>query len=308
MLIGHEIQTRYFDTQIITNCIHRAYLLEGIKGLGKATFARAISQKILGGSDAESLMRAGSHPDFTELKIQEDTKTGKLRRDITRDQVEKLLIFMMRHPVIAKHKVVLIDAADDLNLSAANNLLKWIEEPRPNTCVLMVAHRPERLLPTIRSRCTRIVFKPLSKSDFDIFTEENELPNTAAFYELSGGVPGQAITMNDPNVQKVNALMAGLVQKQFQADPLEINQSVSALLPSTDLEGLTTSFRLLRYNLRIAAGQGANARVAEIAAQAYTLAQGREAQAKSLNVDPKHVLVSTLLDLRDLSREGRADG
>src|SRR5438309_1221773 len=61
-------------------------------------------------------------------------------------------------------RVVVIDAADEMNPSAANAVLKVLEEPPQRALLFLVAHRVDRLLPTIRSRCRRVDLRPLTET------------------------------------------------------------------------------------------------------------------------------------------------
>ena len=311
MIVGHESQRRYFERSMAAGTLHQAYLLDGPQGMGKATFARALAPNLMGGAQTVNLLASGAHPDFMEIRIEQDPKTGKPYRDIRREQIEKMLVFMTKHAALADRKVILIDAADDLNTNAANNLLKWLEEPRPHTCILLIAHRVDRLLPTLRSRCARVRFPPLDRDTFDRFAAQQNLDKLGSgtdLFGLSSGVPGLALALTNAEVWQANEGISALVQQGFQSDPLYLCQAASSLLPSKDLDGLALGLRLLRYGLRTRAGQGTTRDQADFAARAYALTQNREAQAKALNLDPVQVFTALLLDLQDLSREGRAHG
>ena len=91
---------------------------------GQIPAAKAVGARIRG------FVRGRRHPDYMEPAIIADPKTGKLRSEITRDQVSEVLEFLGKFSALSERKVVLIDAIDDLNVSAANSLLKWLEEPR----------------------------------------------------------------------------------------------------------------------------------------------------------------------------------
>lgn len=307
MIYGHEAHRRHMETALTSGRLHHAYLLSGPKGLGKAGFAETILPALLGraeGPEPDALLASGAHPDFMRLEIEADPKTGKMRSEITRDQVEKLLDFLIKHAALAQRKVVLIDAADDLNVNAANNLLKWLEEPRPNTCLLLISHRPDGLLPTIRSRCATLRFKPLSEADFALFAAGAGLNGGADLWALSGGIPGEALSMARPEVKATQEALSDLVAGLERVDPLQLANLSRDLLVGTDAEGFRLSLRLLRGCLRDAAGQGENAARAQWAAEAYALTLGREARVSALNMDLVQTWTGLLLDLQDLARQG----
>src|SRR5690606_19534895 len=106
------------------------------------------------------LLAAGSHPDFRMLERLE-RPTGGLARNISVDQVRSLGALLSVTPSMSPWRVIVIDSADDLETSAANALLKMLEEPPANTLFFLVSHAPGRLLPTIRSRCRRLDFARL---------------------------------------------------------------------------------------------------------------------------------------------------
>ena len=97
---------------------------------------------------------AQSHPDIRVLQRRVNEKTGKLRSEILIEDVRDVLDFLHLKPAESHWRVVIIDAADDLNRNAANAILKMLEEPAARTVLILVSHAPGSLLPTIRSRCS----------------------------------------------------------------------------------------------------------------------------------------------------------
>jgi DNA polymerase-3 subunit delta' len=178
VIFGQEAAVEQFRSAWKSRSLHHAWLLAGPRGVGKATFAGAAAIRLLAEAagpafDASGLdtpddhpiaklIAAGSHPDLRWLKRLENEKTGNLARNITVDQVRQLGEFLALTPALSAWRVVVIDSVDELEKSAANALLKMLEEPPPNTVFLLVSHAPGRLLPTIRSRCRRLQFEALS--------------------------------------------------------------------------------------------------------------------------------------------------
>jgi DNA polymerase-3 subunit delta' len=188
--------------------LHHAWLLAGPRGVGKATFARAAALKVLAdaagpptgsGLDVPAshsiahLLTAGSHPDFRLLERLEKP-AGGLARNISVDQVRGLGQMLGVTPSLSPWRAIVIDAADDLEASAANALLKMLEEPPANTLFLLVAHAPGRLLPTIRSRCRRLDFDSLS-DDVMAPLLETLTPGKPdrELVALAAGSPGRAL-------------------------------------------------------------------------------------------------------------------
>ena len=176
MIIGQSRAVEQFANAWRTRRLHHAWLLAGPKGVGKASFAKSAAARML--ADAAGpiiqadgletppdhpiarLLAAGSHPDFRLLERLE-RPTGGLARNISVDQVRSLSGFLSVTPSLSPRRAIVIDAADDLEASAANALLKMLEEPPANTLFFLVSHAPGRLLPTIRSRCRRLDFERL---------------------------------------------------------------------------------------------------------------------------------------------------
>jgi DNA polymerase-3 subunit delta' len=192
MIFGHSEAVEQFRKAWDSRSLHHAWLLAGPRGVGKAHFARAAARRILAeaagptfdASDLETpqdhpiakLIAAGSHPDMRWLERLENEKTGNINRNIKVDQVRELGEFMALSPALSDWRLAVIDSIDELEASAANALLKMLEEPPPNTLFLLVSHAPGRLLPTIRSRCRRLQFHPLADDAMTSVLEE-QLPD-----------------------------------------------------------------------------------------------------------------------------------
>ena len=176
MIVGQDQAIDAFTSARRTRRLHHGWLLAGPKGVGKATFAKAAAKRVLAEAAGPSvdlpgletppdhptarLLAAGSHPDFRLLERLE-RPTGGLARNISVDQVRSLGELLGVTPSMSPWRAIVIDAADDLEASAANALLKMLEEPPANTLIFLVSHAPGRLLPTIRSRCRRLDFSRL---------------------------------------------------------------------------------------------------------------------------------------------------
>ncbi|PIB92179.1 DNA polymerase III subunit delta' [Caulobacter sp. FWC2] len=149
--------------------LHHAWLLTGPEGVGKATLAYRMARRLLGAKPEPSMgllgaapsdvvsrqVAARSHPDL--MVLERLTDDGKARKSIPVDEARRLPEFFANSPAVSPYRVAIIDAADDLNVNAANAVLKTLEEPPPRGVILLISHAPGKLLPTIRSRCRRLV-------------------------------------------------------------------------------------------------------------------------------------------------------
>ena len=215
MIFGQDRAVEQFVTAWRRGSLHHAWLLAGPKGVGKATFARDAATRVLAEAagpavDAPGLqtpddhriarlVEAGSHPDLRWLERLTNDKTDNLARNITVDQVRSLGDLFDLTPALSPWRVVVTDSIDDLEKSAANALLKMLEEPPGNTIFFLVSHAPGRLLPTIRSRCRRLDFQAL---DDDAMTSvlSNALPEQKDLQlnrviAAAGGSAGRALSL-----------------------------------------------------------------------------------------------------------------
>jgi DNA polymerase-3 subunit delta' len=148
--------------------MHHGWLLSGPEGIGKATLAYCFARFVLAGAadrDAQGRsldvpgdaiaarqVRALSHPGLLVIRRPYDAKSKRFSATIPVDEVRRLKAFLGRTSVAGAWRAVIVDSANELNISAANALLKSLEEPPPRTIFLLISSAPGRLLTTIRSR------------------------------------------------------------------------------------------------------------------------------------------------------------
>jgi len=161
--------------------LHHAYLLAGPEGVGKGTVARLLAQaaNCEGGRPDDACgacgpcrkIERGVHPDVVVVEPERvmaragrwEPKGGRTpSRDIVVDQIRELVdrrLSLRRYE--GRHRFVILDPADAMNVQAQNALLKTLEEPPPDTTLALVSSSADALLPTVRSRCLRLGFAPL---------------------------------------------------------------------------------------------------------------------------------------------------
>lgn len=223
-LLGHDDAEHEFLTAFNSGRLHHAWLVSGPKGIGKATLAWRMARFLIcqpvddsGGLFGDEAvvptsldipddhpvtrrMLALSEPRLFLLRRPVDARTGKLKQDITVDASRALKGFFAMSAADGGRRVVIIDAADEMNPSAANAVLKVLEEPPKNTFLLLVCHQPARLLPTIRSRCRVLRLAELSPADLGdamaaAVGEPSEIEDMASIAALAGGSVGRALQM-----------------------------------------------------------------------------------------------------------------
>ena len=176
-LVGHEMAERTLLAAQQTGKLHHAWLLTGPRGIGKATLAWRFARFLLAGQEGglfgapdsldvatdapgRNLIDARVHSGLFHLRRSLHPKDNRIRDEIAVDDVRELSAFMRKTE--EGWRVAIVDSADEMNRNSANAILKILEEPRPNSVLLIVAHASGRLLPTIRSRCRRLALLPLA--------------------------------------------------------------------------------------------------------------------------------------------------
>ena len=206
---GHERAEALFLEALASSRMHHGWLLCGPKGVGKASFAYRAARFLLKyGFDVPQKIeamalekedpvfrqtRALSHPDLLVLESQ----TAAGLPSIKLDHVLKARDFFSKKAGLGGWRVCIIDAADEMNLHAANGILKILEEPPPQSLFLLVAHRPQQILPTIRSRCRTLTFRPLEKEALmailRLHSPSSEEEERRAACDFAKGAPGAAL-------------------------------------------------------------------------------------------------------------------
>ena len=171
-IFGQEAAEAEFLDAFASGRLHHGWLLTGAEGVGKATLAWRIARFLLANQtpaedglfgappppasldvDPEHpvarRLRALSEPGLFLLRRGPNDKGDRLAQEIRVSEVRKLANFFGLSAADGGRRVVIVDAADELNTQAANALLKMLEEPPARTVMLLVAHQPSRLLPTI---------------------------------------------------------------------------------------------------------------------------------------------------------------
>ena len=216
-LVGHESAERTMFAALQSGRLHHAWLLTGPRGIGKATLAWRFARFLLAGqqgglfastsegldvasdSPGRALIDARSHPDLFHLRRTLHPETGRMRTEIVVDDVRDLSEFMHMTPAMGEWRVAIVDSADEMNRNAANAVLKILEEPPAKAVLLIVAHAPGRLLPTIRSRCRRLALQPLSSETvvrlLGVHAATTAQEERLALADLADGSIGRALEL-----------------------------------------------------------------------------------------------------------------
>jgi DNA polymerase III subunit delta' len=234
VLLGHDDLWRQFSSALTSSKLHHAWILGGTRGLGKAGFAlRAAAALVDPHNQHGNLIERGSHPDILIIKRlpKEATKddedadaSAELKRSITIEQIRRLQSSLTTRPGLSDKRAIIIDAADDLERSGANALLKSLEEPPVGTYFLLVSHASDRLLPTIRSRCQMLRFEPLNDTDMEQALSDAapdaSSAEIAALVKSGNGAPGQAIDFLGLELGKLEDAMTSIIQTGDRSNAL----------------------------------------------------------------------------------------
>ncbi len=247
-LFGQADAQAAFIAALRSGALHHAWLLVGPQGVGKASFAHTAALRMLAEASAtgvtapalvvpdshptRSLVDAGSHPDLRILqRLPKDAEKPDqdLARSITIAQVRSLQPMFATTPSMGARRVVIIDAADDLERNGANALLKNLEEPPVGTIFLLVSHAPGRLLPTIRSRCRVLRFATLDDGDM-ARALRGALPDAdhhevAALVRTGEGAPGRAIRYAGLDIDGLDSAITGIAS---DGDPMNARRAALA--------------------------------------------------------------------------------
>ena len=277
LCLGHENVENDILPQIDGGRIPHAMIFAGPEGIGKSTFAFRLARYLFSrgtpGDDAGGLfgemlpavpaagdmnlppdhpdfrkVASGGHPDLLTVERQFDEKRGRFKGILDVEQVRRIPPFMRMTAAQGGWRIVIVDDADTMNRAAQNAILKILEEPPPNALLLLIAHNPGQLIPTIRSRCRMVAFEPLDTAVFTRILRENHPAlsdkEITTLHAIAGGSAGQGLRLVTEGgleaVDKVMGLlhgwpswdwpqihlMADVISKPGQDDSLQAFQDV----------------------------------------------------------------------------------
>lgn len=229
-----------------------AVLLKGAQGIGKLDLALYFAQSLLcdtptaqgkacGSCDACRWFEQGSHPDFRlvqpdALSVAEDeeTKSGskKPSREISVDQIRALSDFTNLSAHRGGYRIVVVYPAESMNSNAANSLLKTLEEPTDNLLFLLVTHKPQQLLPTIRSRCMAFPVATPSPEVGSAWLSQQGVKNPTQALAQTGFAPLQALAWAESGEgAEERAILLEAIRQPARMDVLALSEKLQRGIP-----------------------------------------------------------------------------
>lgn len=336
-LFGQPKAEADFLTAFASNHLHHSWLITGPKGIGKATLAWNITRFLLS-QDAGGMfdtptdtlhippddpvfrrVAALSEPGVFLCRRPWDPKTNRLKKNITVDEVRKLKSFFTLSAADGGWRIAIVDAADEMNISAENALLKVLEEPPAKTIIMLISHQPAKLLPTIRSRCRELRCAPLLPDALTHAMEQAGFPiegDAHALNQLSNGSAGEAIDllahdgiplyaeilslmataprMNRPRIAQLGNTCAG---KGTEARYDMTIRLTMLALSRLALNGAKGTENPINGEGELAARLSTNPQQAREWAALVQELSARISHARAVNLDPAQVILDTFLSI-----------
>lgn len=343
-LLGHAGAEKILLEAAGSGRLAHAWIIAGPRGIGKATLAFRFARYLLAGGDANSggglfgdapqtleidaedpvfrRVASGGHSDLFTIERTASPTTKNLRTEIVVEDVRGASGFLRLTPGEGAWRVVIVDAADEMNRAAANAILKVLEEPPPATVFLLVSHAPGRLLPTIRSRCRMLPLQPL---EYDVlgtllseYCRELEDHERDMLAGLAEGSIGNALSLADAGGLALYREMMKLLASIASLDIAAVHALGDKLARAGNTAAFETFSRMLtdwlQRLVRNAASGESQAELVPGEAEAMAAFGGAARLAQNLavwekvsrllssaervNLDRKQVVVSAFLSLQ----------
>ena len=197
-ILGNDNIKELLNNSIKSNNILHSYMFIGTDGIGKSLFAKEFSKMILCLYDNKPCNNCSScikfnsdnHPDFMIIDS-EDNKNIKI------GQIRFLQEQIAEKPIVSSRKVYIINNSDLMTVEAQNCLLKTLEEPPEYATIILILSNENKLLNTIKSRCTKIVFQNISNGELTEFANKNNISITNTILNICNGSINKLISLKD---------------------------------------------------------------------------------------------------------------
>ncbi len=356
-LLGQNGAEQVLAEDFASGRLAHAWMLTGPKGIGKATLAYRFARHVLANGSAEETgpslfdddlpsepagvgtnalylaprnpvfqrVAAGGHADLITVKRGLNS-AGKPRSEIVVGDVREVGRFMALTAGEGGWRVVVVDSADEMNVNAANALLKVLEEPPPNALLLLVCHNSGRLLPTIRSRCRKLRLDSLEEATIATlltrYMPELDAETNRELAALSDGSIGRALDLAETDGAELQIRITSLLSQMPSPDFGQLQDFGAQLAKADAVIHFETVADLLRRLLsrliRHASGSdiGLKPDEAELFSR-LTASAGLDrwlqvwektddllSRTNRINLDRKHVILNVFLNISEAARGG----
>lgn len=309
-LFGHEAAEKTLLDAWSSGRLPHGWLITGPRGVGKSTLAFRFARFLLKHGPASAVddgpslfgdapvlpksldvseedpvfarVANSGHADLITVERSWDDKGDRWRGDIVVQDVRAVIDRFGKTAAEGGYRVCIVDAADDMNINAANALLKILEEPPPNAVLMLISHAPGSLLPTIRSRCRRLPLKPLEEAPLQQaiggLLPDLDGAEQRGLAVLAEGSPGRAVTLASQGGLKLLQGLLDMVAQLPKPDIAKLHAFGDALARDRSGTGFALMTELFRWWLArlvraAAAGRIGGAGWAEIFPGETALAQ-----------------------------------
>lgn len=323
-LVGHEDARRALVQARTTGRMAHAWLISGPAGIGKATLAWRFARLLLAApgaalsaDDIETnpehpdvrRIIAGAHPDCRLVRRSMTKRSPyRFRTEISVEDIRDSATFLHHTAAMSPWRCLIVDAADEMNTNAQNALLKMLEEPPPHTLMLLVAHAPSRLLPTIRSRCRALPLKPLTAYQVGHVIQRagGELSDMEmqVIADISGGSPGRALDLARTGGLELYDELTRLVETLPRLDTELLHLTSDRFAGAAGEPAYRTFLEILNWWLlrRIRDDATSGRAGLEPWLKAWENVSELTKRADSVNLDRKQVVLNTFFELSAAAR------
>jgi DNA polymerase III subunit delta' len=310
-ILGHDPALKTLEEARNSGRLAHAWLITGPAGIGKATLAWRFARRMLAPEDA-GLAAHGieTHPDIRLVRRSMTRKSPyRFRTEISVEDVREAGSFLHHTAGQSAWRCLVVDSADQMNTNAQNALLKVLEEPPPRTLLLLVAHAPSRLLPTIRSRCRTLALRPLDNAQVaEVLARKTDTvsgEDLQIISDISDGSPGRALELAQAGGLELYRELLALVEPLPRLDTERLHSTSDRFAGAAGESSYRTFLEILKWWLLRHIREGATSRgqgALEPWLQAWEKIDELAGRADSVNLDRKQVVLNTFFELSAAAR------